>query len=106
MADQVVGRSPVDLTVLKNDYTPIGRAEIPGGKGLTAYAARASARELGGLDVERLVGAFDRLATPAVFAAILPKQLLTTEKAGLEDNGPDTPSELLLPQETDSAHGT
>ncbi len=75
IADQLIDHSPIDANDLENNYVTIARADTPGGKGLTIYEIRTSAADLGGLDVERLAQAFDRVATPGTFAGVGPDRL-------------------------------
>ncbi len=68
IADDLIDPWPVDLGVIRASYEAIGRAALPNGKGLTVYQTRPSTANLGPIEADVLVRAFDRTATPAAFA--------------------------------------
>ena len=68
IADDLVDPWPADMAGGETDYTAIGRAALPNGKGLTIYQVTPTSDDLGNLPADALAYAFDGTATPAAFA--------------------------------------
>jgi len=66
VADDLIDAQPLDAPA--EGYAPVGRVDLPNGKGLSILQRRPATASPGELDATALAQQFDQTATPAAFA--------------------------------------